>query len=225
MVPFDRFAVVLDRVHHVSHARARCPSDIAAHEFFSPKWSPRIRDEWTRNLIVRMSKRDDDAVARTKVERIAAAVEAAFPDALVTAELPESPILDPVDAKDRHVVVTAMVAQADAIVTFNLPDFAASHLSEKLQIEVIHPDDFVMDLVDLNEKRAVAAFRELRARKKNPPMESAELIRRLRDGGLVQTSLWLNTSDVRGVDLIKPELGIVRKPRGRRNRKKRGKWK
>jgi hypothetical protein len=57
-----------------------------------------------------------------------------------------------------------------------------------------------MDLVDLNEKRAVAAFRELRARKKNPPMDSAELMRRLRDGGLVQTSLWLNTSDV--VELI-----------------------
>jgi hypothetical protein len=106
---------------------------LAAHEFFSPKWSPRIRDEWT-------------------------------------------------------------------VVTFNLADFAASHLSDKLQIEVIHPDDFVMDLVDLNEKRAVAAFRELRARKTNPPMDSAELIRRLRDGGLVQTSLWLNSSDV--VELI-----------------------
>jgi hypothetical protein len=57
-----------------------------------------------------------------------------------------------------------------------------------------------MDLVDLNEKRAVATFRELRARKKNPPMDSAELIRRLRVGGLLQTSLWLNTSDV--VELI-----------------------
>jgi hypothetical protein len=63
-----------------------------------------------------------------------------------------------------HVVVTAMVVRADAIVTFNLADFAAPHLSEKLQIEVIHPDDFIMDLVDLNEKRTVAAFRELRAR-------------------------------------------------------------
>jgi hypothetical protein len=41
------------------------------------------------------------------------------------------------------------------------------HVSEQLQIEVIHPDDFVMDLVDLNEKRAVAAFRELRERKKS----------------------------------------------------------
>ena len=90
------------------------------------KWSPRIRDEWTRDLIARMRERDDDVIARTKVERIAAAVEAAFPGALVKADLPESPILDPVDVKDRHVVVTAMVAQADAIVTFNLADFATT---------------------------------------------------------------------------------------------------
>jgi len=48
---------------------------------------------------------------------------------------------------------------------------------------------------DLNEKRAVAAFRELRARKKSPPIGTAELIQRLREGGLVQTSLWLSTSD------------------------------
>ena len=129
---------------------------LAAHEFFSPKWSPRIRDEWTRNLVARMADRDGEDVARNKVARIAAAVEAAFPDALVATE----------------------------------------HLSESLQIEVIHPDDFVMDLVDLNEKRAVAAFRELRARKKNPPMSIAELIQRLRDGGLVQASLWLSSSDV-----------------------------
>jgi predicted nucleic acid-binding protein len=169
---------------------------LAAHEFFNPKWSTRIKDEWTRNLIERMTERVGEVVARTKVARIAAAVESAFPDALVTATLPESQILDPVDAKDRHVVVTAMAAQADAIVTFNLADFAVPHLSEKLRIEVIHPDDFVMDLIDLNEKRAVAAFRELRARKKNPPMDQADLIRRLREGGLVQTSLWLSGSDV-----------------------------
>ncbi len=30
----------------------------AAHEFFSPKWSPRIREEWTRNLVARMGDQD-----------------------------------------------------------------------------------------------------------------------------------------------------------------------
>lgn len=196
MVPFDRFAVVLDACTMFPMLVRDVLLTLAAHEFFSPKWSPRIREEWTRNLVARMTDRDDEGIARSKVARIVAAVETAFPDALVATELSESSVLDPVDAKDRHVVVTAMVAKADAIVTFNITDFAAPHLSESLQIEVIHPDDFAMDLVDLNEKRAVAAFRELMARKKNPPLSIADLIQRLRDGGLVQTSLWLSTTDV-----------------------------
>src|SRR6202008_3535724 len=124
MVPFDRFTAVLDACTMFPMLVPDFLLTLAAHEFFSPKWS------------------------------------------------------------------------SDAIVTFNLADFAAPHLSEKLQTEVIHPDDFIMDLVDLNEKRAVAAFGEWRPRKKNPPMDSAELIRRQRVGGLLQTSLWLNTSDV-----------------------------
>jgi len=170
MVPFDRFAVVLDACTMFPMLVRDVLLTLAAHEFFSPKWSPRVREEWMRNLIARMTDRDGEDIARSNVARIAAAVENAFPDAMVATELPESSVLDPVEAKDRHVVVTAMVAKADAIVTFNISDFAAHHLSQNLQIEVIHPDDFVMDLVDLNEKRAVAAFRELRARKKNPPL-------------------------------------------------------
>jgi hypothetical protein len=51
----------------------------------------------------------------------------------------------------RRVFATAVAAHADAIVTFNVKDFAADHLKERLQIEVIHPDDFIMDLIDLNE--------------------------------------------------------------------------
>jgi hypothetical protein len=69
-------------------------------------------------------------------------------------EFQEPAILEPVQLKDRHVVAAAMAVRADAIVTFNIADFAAAHLQEHLQIEVLHPDDFVMDLVDLNEKRA-----------------------------------------------------------------------
>jgi hypothetical protein len=188
MVPFDRFAVVLDACTMFPMLVRDVLLTMAAHEFFSPKWSPRIEDEWTRNLVARMTERDGSEVARGKVARIAAAMAAAFPDALVPTNIPESPVLNPVDAKDRHVVMTALAAQADAIVTFNTTDFAVPYLRDQLQIEVIHPDDFVMDLVDLNEKRAVAALRELRTRKRNPPLARDELIQRLRVGGLVQSS-------------------------------------
>jgi hypothetical protein len=46
---------------------------LATHEFFSPKWSPRIREEWTRNLVARMTYRDGGDIAISKVARIAAA--------------------------------------------------------------------------------------------------------------------------------------------------------
>src|SRR5437016_6779575 len=196
MVPFDRFTVVLDACTIFPMLPRDVLLTLAAHEFFSPKWSPRIRAEWTRNLLARMKERSTESDAQKRVERIVAAMNAAFPDAESDTELVEPEILEPVSSKDRHVVVTAIATHADAIVTFNVTDFAAAHLKEQLEIEVIHPDDFVMDLVDLNEKRAVAAFRELRARKRNPPWEASELIRRLRGAGLVQTSLWLNSHDV-----------------------------
>ena len=149
-----------------------------------------------RNLSERLGERSFHGNTVTQVQRIATAMDAAFPDAAIEFECAEAAILEPVHVKDRHVVAAAMAVQADAIVTFNLSDFAVAHLKERLQIEVIHPDDFVMDLVDLHEKRAVSAFRELRARKQNPPWAPIELIQRLQRSGLVQTSLWLSTEDV-----------------------------
>lgn len=196
MVPYDRFTVVLDACTLLPMLARDVLLTLAAHEFFSPKWSARIRDEWTRNLLAQIQERSPDDDAQKRVDRIVAAMTAAFPDADVDVELVELPALEPVDAKDRHVVATAIAAHADTIVTFNVKDFAAEHLKEQLQIEVIHPDDFIMDLIDLNEKRAVAAFRELRARKKNPPWTVDEIVRRLQAAGLVQASLWLNTRDV-----------------------------
>jgi hypothetical protein len=82
-------------------------------------------------------------------------------------------------------------------VTFNLKDFAVEHLRTELEIEVIHPDSFVRDLIDLNEKRAAGAFRELRARKRNPHWEVDELIERTARAGLLQTAAWLEGEDVR----------------------------
>lgn len=196
MVPLDRFTVVLDACTIFPMLPRDALLTLATHRFFSPKWSPSIRAEWTRNLVARIRGQSADSDAEKRVGRIVTAMDAAFPDAEVDTQLPESDVLQPVSAKDRHVVLTAIAAQADAIVTFNVKDFAAAHLKEHLQIEVIHPDDFIMDLVDLSEKRAVAAFRDLRARKQNPPWDIEELTRRLRSTGWVQTSLWVGTAEV-----------------------------
>lgn len=196
MVPFDRFTVVLDACTLFPMLPRDVLLTLATHGFFSPKWSPRIRAEWTRNLSTRMTQLSTDGDAQIRVDSIAAVMNDAFPDAEVDCHFKEHEFLEPVSPKDRHVVITAVASHSDAIITFNIKDFAAQHLKEYLQIEVIHPDDFVMDLVDLNEKRAVAAFRELRARKKNPPWEPRVLVDRIRGAGLVQSALWLSSADV-----------------------------
>lgn len=127
MVPFDRFTVVLDACTLFPMLPRDVLLTLAAHEFFSPKWSPQIRAEWTRNLLARMKQRSVHGDAQKRVERIVSAMNAAFPDADITTELAEPQILEPVSPKDRHVVVTAIAAHADAIITFNVTDFATAH--------------------------------------------------------------------------------------------------
>lgn len=122
MVPDDRFTVVVDACTLFPMLARDVLLTLATHEFFSPKWSARICDEWTRtrNLLVQMQERSPGGDAQKRVDRIVAAMTAAFPDADVDVELVELPVLEPVDIKDRHVVATTIAAHADAIVTFNV---------------------------------------------------------------------------------------------------------
>ncbi|WGS52532.1 PIN domain-containing protein [Paraburkholderia sp. D15] len=180
-----------------SHGGARRAADSCAnHEFYSPRWSARIHDEWTRNLTARFADKSAANDAIPKIISIRRAMDRAFPDALVEEIPPESHEVMPVDEKDRHVVMTAVAARADAIVTFNMKDFAAEHLASSLSIDVRHPDVFIVDLIDLNEKRALAAFKELRERKRRPPWSVNEMLDHLIRAGLVQTAAWLSSADV-----------------------------
>jgi hypothetical protein len=74
-------------------------------------------------------------------------MSAAFPDAQVTGHrsLIEGLSCDP---KDRHVLAAAVRADAAAIVTFNVDDFPRSSV-EPFEIDVIPPDVFLLDLLDL----------------------------------------------------------------------------
>jgi hypothetical protein len=82
---------------------------------------PPRRTDWTRDLAALMRERATDADVQKRVDRIAAAMDVAFPDAEIVTEL-----VEPANAKDRHLVVTAVATHADAIITFNITDFAAA---------------------------------------------------------------------------------------------------
>ncbi|GBO53179.1 hypothetical protein APA_1086 [Pseudanabaena sp. lw0831] len=72
------------------------------------------------------------------------------------------------DPDDRHILAAAIVSEAHVIVTFNLKDFPNSVLT-KYNIEAKHPDDFIVDIIDLNPLKVMTALETARKRFKNPP--------------------------------------------------------
>ena len=87
------------------------------------------------------------------------------------------------DPDDRHVLAAAIAGHADAMVTFNLKDFPADALDPHL-IEAIHPDDFVLNQLELRPFEALAAVKKMCARLNRPPLSAAELIATLERSGL-----------------------------------------
>jgi hypothetical protein len=95
------------------------------------------------------------------------------------------------DPGDCHVLAAAIRANAQAIVTFNLKDFPPNVLAQ-YDIELKHPDDFVLDTIDLAEGSVVQVITEQAAQSHTSILQ---LLSRLHGQRLVQSaarlrSLW-----------------------------------
>lgn len=170
---------------------------LAEDEFFTPKWSQQIEDEWVRNVRAKGIARGDDPAALDKaLQNTRACMNDAFMDACVPPQQIVLPALNGlVPPDDQHVVATAIACRADAIVTANLkhfPDDALSHYG----LEAIHPDDFFMDLVDFDQVRAVKALSRMIGRYTRPPKTSAELAEAFVRVQLLQAAEWLRGETV-----------------------------
>ena len=113
-------------------------------------------------------------------------MNAAVPDSLVTGFEQLIDGLDLPDPDDRHVLAAAVRAGAQAIVTANLSDFPAAKLTP-YGMEAIHPDDFLLDLLDLAPGAIANVVVEQAAGLKNPPRTVEDLLGTLRDQGLVRS--------------------------------------
>lgn len=145
---------------------------LAAAGLYHARWTDAIHEEWTRNLA-----RDKPEYA-AKLPAIVAAMNRAIPDCLVQNYQPLIGCVALPDPKDQHVLAAAIAGHADAIVTFNTKDFPQSVLAPH-GIEVQHPDDFVMNQLQLQELSALEAIKTMRARWKNPQRSASELIEAL----------------------------------------------
>lgn len=142
---------------------------------YRPLWSAGVLDELQRSLVARGLP--EEAVARRISE-----MRRAFLDAEVHGY--ETLIEEMTcDAKDRHVLAGAVRSHAEVLVTFNLTDFPKASV-KPYDIEVVSPDDFLLDQLDLYPGLTVAALQAQAASYTSPPMTVEDLLGRLAAAGV-----------------------------------------
>lgn len=151
---------------------------IAERGVYRPLWSGPILDE-TRAAVVRVHPGIDHDL----VERRLRMMNEAFEDALVTGWEPLAAGLTVPDPDDRHVVAAAVCGGAQTIVTTNLKDFPEDVLAP-LDLVGIHPDDFLLDQLDLAPPTVLDVIREQAACMTRPPLSVRDVVARLARAGV-----------------------------------------
>ncbi|AOU99326.1 PIN domain-containing protein [Acidihalobacter yilgarnensis] len=154
---------------------------LAVTGLFAAKWTDQIHDEWIRNLVARRPE------LKKQMFRIRELMDDAVEDCLVTGYESLVDGLDLPDPDDRHVLAAAIRAGAQLIVTCNLRDFPADKL-EPYGIEAVHPDQFIVEQMDLHEGAVIEAVKQQRASLKNPPKSVDDHLDTLSAQGLVVTA-------------------------------------
>ncbi|MXW30177.1 MAG: PIN domain-containing protein [Chloroflexi bacterium] len=169
------FAVILDTcVLYPAHLRDTLLR-LAEQDLYQALWSADIIEELRRNLV-------EEGFDRESVDRLCAEMQGAFPDAEVSGY---QPLLGSMtcDPKDRHVLAAAVRSNAAAIVTFNLDDFPDSSVAP-YEIDVIHPDRFLLDLLDLAPSTVIAELERQAAANRREPRTLSGLLDALGRAGV-----------------------------------------
>jgi len=148
---------------------------LAEVEAYRPLWSADVLIELRRNLLER-------GLGSDRVDHRIAQMCRSFPDATVVGydSLVGEMSNDP---KDRHVLAAAVRATAEVIVTFNLGDFPEPAL-KPFDITAIHPDDFLLDQLDLYPGVTVEVLGRQAASYRREPTTVPAVLRLLERGGV-----------------------------------------
>ena len=143
------YAALLDANVLVPTALCDTLLRLAEAGFYRPLWSERILLE-VESAVLGFRPDLDPGRVRRRVLLMAAT----FEDASVEGWEQVSAGLDLPDPDDRHVLAAAIAGGAQAIVTANLKDFPEDQLRGH-GIEARHPDDFLLDQLDLFPSRTL----------------------------------------------------------------------
>jgi hypothetical protein len=154
---------------------------LALSDLFRARWSNMIHDEWIRNVHENRADLSRDRLERTRHQMnhsVRDCVVSDFEYMISSISLP--------DPDDRHVVAAAIHCGASLIVTFNLKDFPDNAL-KPYNLAAQHPDDFIVDLLDLHPAGVLEAAASHRRSLKSPPKTAEEYLDTLLAQGLTQT--------------------------------------
>ena len=135
----------------------------------APRWTAPINEEWVSNLI---------AAGRAPHERLLLTLE------LISRVLPEAEMegweahmegLTLPDPDDCHVLVAALTAGAETILTMNLRDFPASAVARH-GVVAVHPNGFLCGLHDADPELAWALTEAAHANLSRSTSSSADYL-------------------------------------------------
>lgn len=142
------------------------------------RWSEPVLDECFRNILTDRPDLNEQALERTRL-----LMRSVVPDCIVSGFDDLTHGLSLPDPNDRHVLAAAIHSGVQAIITFNLKDFPEEQLS-RYSLEAKHPDDFVLESIDLAPGVMAQVVTEQAAALRKPPRTLTELLDTLRDQGL-----------------------------------------
>lgn len=137
-------------------------------------WSAEVIGELRRNLLKRLPLE--------YVQRRIDAMERHFPEAAVRGYESLIPVMTN-HPGDRHVLAAAAHGGAAVLVTFNLADFPDASVAG-LDVEVRHPDVFLLDQLDLYPGLVLDELRAWSESSARPPLSPRELVFALERAGV-----------------------------------------
>ncbi|ARG55080.1 PIN domain-containing protein [Mycobacterium kansasii] len=141
---------------------------LAVEQTYRPLWSADILAETRRTMVESLG------LSEQKADRRLAVMRENFIDAEITGYRDLIPVMKNND-KDKHVLAAAVRERAEVIVTFDLGGFPDDALKE-YSIRALHPDDFLLDQLDLYQEATITAIRGMVDSWTNPPFTLDEIL-------------------------------------------------
>lgn len=145
-----------------------------------PVWSKDVFDEWRAAVQLRrphLSDRD--------LDKLQAYLPQMFPDAEVSNYKQFASDVELTSPGECHVLAAAIVGRCNGIITTNLAAFPGEQL-KGFGIEVVHPDEFIVNVIDLDQDKALGACKRHREAMFSSSPNVEQFLERYERAGLIQ---------------------------------------